>query len=441
MTPQKIALLTDSCADLSPQLAAENQVFVVPLRILCKDGEYRDGVDIHAADIYARLRSGELPQTSLPAAQDISDAFDAIAAAGYDGVIALMLSGGLSGTYNMVRLLAEERRDLTIRVYDSVSGSLGTGMMILQLAEELRQGMDWQTLTERRVPWLIQNTFPFFSVDTLEYLQKGGRIGKVTAMAGTMLQIKPLITFAADGQLQSIAKVRGRNLVIRKLIELVTQSHNGVARYNLAVANGGEPEEMEEERRLCYVALTRAEEQLYLTCANQRMLFGRTTSNLPSRFTDEIPERCLIQSGRRRTEEEREYGGQWGSVRPERQHQERQDYYAQRREERRNFGGSYSIPVPSGGSRSGKPLGGGISIGGRTPQPTAKRPAAAKAAPPSSANVPFHKGDLVEHTAFGRGMIVSLKPMGGDALLEVAFDSVGTKKLMLKAASQHMKKA
>ena len=217
MTPQKIALLTDSCADLSPQLAAENQVFVVPLRILCKDGEYRDGVDIHAADIYARLRSGELPQTSLPAAQDISDAFDAIAAAGYDGVIALMLSGGLSGTYNMVRLLAEE----------------------------LRQGMDWQTLTERRVPWLIQNTFPFFSVDTLEYLQKGGRIGKVTAMAGTMLQIKPLITFAADGQLQSIAKVRGRNLVIRKLIELVTQSHNGAARYNLAVANGGAPAEME----------------------------------------------------------------------------------------------------------------------------------------------------------------------------------------------------
>ena len=66
MTPQKIALLTDSCADLSPQLAAENQVFVVPLRILCKDGEYRDGVDIHAADIYARLRSGELPQTPCP---------------------------------------------------------------------------------------------------------------------------------------------------------------------------------------------------------------------------------------------------------------------------------------------------------------------------------------------------------------------------------------
>ena len=248
MTPQKIALLTDSCADLSPQLAAENQVFVVPLRILCKDGEYRDGVDIHAADIYARLRSGELPQTSLPAAQDISDAFDAIAAAGYDGVIALMLSGGLSGTYNMVRLLAEERRDLTIRVYDSVSGSLGTGMMILQLAEELRQGLDWQTLTERRVPWLIQNTFPFFSVDTLEYLQKGGRIGKVTAMAGTMLQIKPILTFAEDGQLQSIAKVRGHQQVMKKLAELVQNRKGAHRRFNLAVANGGSPEEMEKLR-------------------------------------------------------------------------------------------------------------------------------------------------------------------------------------------------
>ena len=255
MSPQKIALLADSCADLPPHLAEENQIHVVPLRILCADGEYRDGVDIRAADIYTRLQAGELPQTSLPSAQDITDAFDAIAAAGYDGVIALMLSGGLSGTYNMTRLLAEERKDLTIRVYDSVSGSLGTGMMVLQLAEDLRQGMDWDALTERRVPWLIQNTFPFFSVDTLEYLQKGGRIGKVTAMAGTMLQIKPLITFAADGQLQSIAKVRGRNLVIRKLIELVEQRHSGAARYNLAVANGGAPAEMETLKEKLTAAL------------------------------------------------------------------------------------------------------------------------------------------------------------------------------------------
>ena len=196
MAPRKIALLTDSCADLSQQRAEENRIHIVPLRIRCADGEYRDGVDITAADVYRRLRSGELPKTSLPVGEDVNAIFDRLAAEGYDGVIAVMLSGGLSGTYNMVRLLGEERKDLEVRVYDSVSGSLGVGMTMLQLAEDLRGGASWRELTRKRVPQLIKNTFPFFSVDTLEYLQKGGRIGKVTAVAGTMLQIKPILTFA-----------------------------------------------------------------------------------------------------------------------------------------------------------------------------------------------------------------------------------------------------
>lgn len=255
MSPRKIALLTDSCADLSPQAAAENHIHVVPLRICCNDGEYRDGVDIHSAEIYRRLRAGELPKTSLPSGEDITAAFDRIASAGYDGVIAVMLSGGLSGTYNMVRLLGEERRDLEIRVYDSVSGSLGVGITMLQLAEDLRAGASWQELTLRRVPQLIRGTFPFFSVDTLEYLQRGGRIGKVTAMAGSLFQIKPLITFAPDGQLQSIAKVRGRKQVQDKLVELTVAACGSHRKYNLAVANGGAPDEMEELREKLTSAL------------------------------------------------------------------------------------------------------------------------------------------------------------------------------------------
>ena len=255
MAPRKIALLTDSTADLTTQVAEENHIHVVPLRIRCADGEYSDGVDIHAADIYARLRAGELPKTSLPAGEDITAAFDRIRDEGYDGVIAVMLSGGLSGTYNMTRLLAEERRDLEIKVYDSVSGSLGIGVTMLQLAEDLRAGASWRELTHKRVPQLIKNTFPFFSVDTLEYLQRGGRIGKVTATAGTLLQIKPIITFADDGQLKSIAKVRGRNQVISKLIELTVQRCGEHRRYNLAVANGGAPEEMQLVRQRLTEAL------------------------------------------------------------------------------------------------------------------------------------------------------------------------------------------
>ena len=136
-----------------------------------------------------------------------------------------------------------------------MSGALGMGMTLLQLAEDLRSGASWRELTHRRVPYLIQSTFPFFSVDTLEYLLKGGRIGKVTAMAGTMLQIKPLITFAPDGQLQSIAKVRGRRQVQDKLIDLVVKSCGSHKKYNLAVANGGAPEEMAQLKEKLKAAL------------------------------------------------------------------------------------------------------------------------------------------------------------------------------------------
>lgn len=246
MHPKKIALLTDSCADISPALAEENHIFIVPLRILCEDGEYLDGVNICGTDIYARLRAGEFPKTSLPSVEDIGRTMEKIIAEGYDGVIAVMLSSGLSGTFNLSRLIAEECEGrLAVKVFDSLSGSLGQGLTVLQLAEDIRNGMSWEELTERRGPQLLANTYAFFSVDTLEYLQKGGRIGKVTATAGTLLQIKPILTFSEDGQLQSAAKVRGRQQVIEKLVSMVVQCCGEHKHYNLAVANGGAPDGME----------------------------------------------------------------------------------------------------------------------------------------------------------------------------------------------------
>ena len=239
---QKIALLTDSTADLSPALRADKPIYTVPLKIVCDDGEYSDGVDIFAKDVYDRLHRGELPRTSLPDGGSISDTLDRIKADGYEKVLAVMLSSGLSGTYNMVRLQAETRKDLDIAVFDSKSGSLGMGIMVLQLWEDILAGMDWS----HRVPKLIENTFPFFSVDTLEYLSKGGRIGKVAAFAGTLLSIKPVISFATDGQLQSVAKVRGRRQVQDKILELMEQHIRPGVRYNLGIANGGAPEEMAE---------------------------------------------------------------------------------------------------------------------------------------------------------------------------------------------------
>lgn len=255
MTPKKIALLTDSCADLDPVTAEENHIYMVPLQIQCADGLYEDGVDITAEDIYRRQRAGEVPKTSLPSGGTVELTFERIARAGYDGVIAVMLSGGLSGTYNMVCIHGEERPDLKVAVFDSVCGSVGVGMMMLQLAEDIRGGMDWKDLTRKRVPKLIEGTRAFFTVDTLEFLQKGGRIGKITALAGTMLQIKPLLSFAPDGQLTGVAKVRGRRQVQDKLVELTVAACGRHKKYNLAVANGGAAGEMAELKEKLKAAL------------------------------------------------------------------------------------------------------------------------------------------------------------------------------------------
>ncbi len=173
----------------------------------------------------------------------------------------------------------------------------------------------------------------------------------------------------------------------------------------------GEPEEMEEERRLCYVAMTRAKERLHMTCASQRMLFGRTSSNRPSRFTAEIPENWVHRSGRSLYED----GGEWGTMK------------------------TWRSPANVGGS--GRPGGdGGSALSHKTEGTGMARRPAPRTAEASGSLPAFQKGDTVVHKAFGQGMILSLQRMGGDALVEIAFDTVGTKRLMLKTAAQHMTK-
>ncbi|MEG2119804.1 MAG: DegV family protein [Pseudoflavonifractor sp.] len=186
---QKIAVLTDSCADLNREACAGLPVYVAPLKIVCGDGEYSDGVDITAADIYARLDRGEIPKTSLPDFGTVDAALDQIKADGYEKVIAIHLSSGLSGTYNMVRIHAGHRRDLEIAVFDSVRGAIAEGMNVLQICADIESGMTWEQLRDRRVPALLGGTFAAFTVDTLDYLVQGGRIGKISGMAGTLLNI------------------------------------------------------------------------------------------------------------------------------------------------------------------------------------------------------------------------------------------------------------
>lgn len=179
----------------------------------------------------------------------------------------------------------------------------------------------------------------------------------------------------------------------------------------------GEAEEMEEERRLCYVAMTRAKEVLHMTCAAQRMLFGRTSANRPSRFVGEIPADLLEQTGR----------GSLG------QHAVDDEPWGYKRTTHSTYQSATGFETRSNGFEKTKraPMSekGGIR-GGYMP----RKPAQTSVLPD------FRKGDMLMHKAFGKGMVLSIQPMGGDALIEIAFDTVGTKKLMLKSAAQHMTK-
>ena len=154
----------------------------------------------------------------------------------------------------------------------------------------------------------------------------------------------------------------------------------------------GDAEEMEEERRLCYVAITRAKQTLTISYARQRMIYGRTAASLPSRFLKEIPEECVVKKGGYRMSQDSGGGYYMGQTR-----------------------------------RSAAPV--------NKPQPRSSL-----LSQPSGTILEVNQGDMVQHAAFGKGMVLSVVKMGGDALLEIAFDDIGTKKLMAKTASAHMKK-
>ena len=236
-----------STADLTEEHFRARDISYICFHFYLDGKPYPDdlGKTISFERFYDAMAKGAETKTSQVNADEFISYFTPFLEQGLD-VLHVCLSSGLSGTYNMVRLQAGQRDDLEIAVFDSRSGSLGIGIMVLQLWEEIVAGASWETLVRERAPHLVANTFPFFSVDTLEYLRRGGRIGRITALAGTMLSIKPIITFSDDGQLQSIAKVRGRRQVQDKTLELLRARFQSGRRYNLAVANGGAPEEMAE---------------------------------------------------------------------------------------------------------------------------------------------------------------------------------------------------
>lgn len=241
MNKQKIAILVDSGVDIPPDIIEDNNMYVLPLKVIYKDREYSDGVDITAEEVYGKLET-EIPTTSLPSGSDITDILDQIKSDGYEKVLAVSISSGLSGTYNAIRMLASEYTGLEVFVLDTKNISIASGLSAIQAAEYIKEGMDWDTLV-KTVTNNIGNSKIFFCVSTLEYLQKGGRIGLVASLLGSTLSLKPIISCNEEGIYYTVAKIVGRKRSLNKAVELAHSFAKGAKRYNIGIAQGAAKEE------------------------------------------------------------------------------------------------------------------------------------------------------------------------------------------------------
>ena len=236
MNDNKVAILVDSCCNVPKEYIEKYGMYEIPLKIIYKDGEYLDGIDITPEEVYRGLER-EVPKTSLPSGEQIEKIFDQIKADGYEKVITVTISSGLSGTNNMLRLLGDNYDGLDFYVLDTKSISVGAGFHAIQAGRYLEEGRSFEETCaqlERDVP----NCKVYFVVATLEYLQKGGRIGKVASLFGNALNLKPIISCGDDGIYYTVAKVRGRKQSITKTKELALEYAQDLEHYNVAIMHG-----------------------------------------------------------------------------------------------------------------------------------------------------------------------------------------------------------
>ena len=212
---QKIAILTDSSCDLLKEEREKKGIFMLPVKIIYSDGEYLDHLTISSKEVYDRIET-EIPKTSLPSADYMNEIFDKIEEEGYTHVVGIFLSSALSGTFNAIRLQLLERTAFKYTMFDSKILGYPLGSIVLKVHELIEAGKTFEEITDY-LPVIRENTYGYYTVETLEYLKKGGRIGRVAGTIGEFLHIKPIITVDENGSYMSVAKARGRKLSIKKL--------------------------------------------------------------------------------------------------------------------------------------------------------------------------------------------------------------------------------
>ena len=219
----RIAVVTDSTADLPDNVYEENNIRVVPLHIQFADETYREGVDLSSKEFYSKLASCKImPKTSQPAPHEFETVYRELMEKS-DGIVSIHMSGKLSGTYQSANIAANAIGCSNIHIIDSNSVSAGTGLLAIEAARLSKLDITAQEIVDR-IEAVKHTLRLFFTVDTFEYMVKNGRIGKATAFLGTLLSIRPIMAIA-NGIVEPIEKLRAsRDKALMRLAEVAAEA-------------------------------------------------------------------------------------------------------------------------------------------------------------------------------------------------------------------------
>jgi DegV family protein with EDD domain len=233
----RIAIVTDSTADLPIEIAKEHNITVVPLKVNFQDKSYTEGVDITNQEFYEKLEKADLlPTTSQPSPADFIAKYDELIENGYDSIISIHISDKLSGTRQSATIAGSELSEkiTNLSTVDSMQVTVGIGLVVKIAAESAAQNKSYdEVLADTKQA--VENVKLYALVDTLKYLEKGGRIGKARAIAGSLLNIKPILTMN-NGEIVDKDKVRTRKKGIAEIVDLAKKfkDTNGTIRYAIS---------------------------------------------------------------------------------------------------------------------------------------------------------------------------------------------------------------
>jgi len=216
-----VRIVTDSSADLPADLVRQHGITVLPCYVVVDDQTFKDGVEINADDFYRRLQAdGRTPTTAQPTVADFQEVYRDLAGQG-DQVLSIHVSGKLSGTLNSAEQAKASLDGAEIELIDSQLASIPLGLAVLDAAVTASEGGSLQEVAEK-VRQGLGLHHGLFALDTLEYLYKGGRIGKARAFMGSVLHVKPILRLQ-DGEAHPVERPRNRERAMRRLVELASE--------------------------------------------------------------------------------------------------------------------------------------------------------------------------------------------------------------------------